>query len=143
MTADRVGTVKQKVQRYLADAFGTVQIDRDGDFTFRHGSARIFIRVAELGPDKTAVAIWAPTNNDVPPSPELFRYVATNNAYTFGSLMAVERGDTVNIAFKHSMLGDNLDPDELVMAVVLLAGTADKIDNEIKEKFGGRSFHED
>lgn len=143
MAPDRVGLVKEKVQRYLADAFGTVQVDRDGDFTFRHGSARVFIRVAELGTDKTVVAMWAPTNKDIPPGPELFRYLATNNAYTFGSLMAVEREGKVNVVFKHSMLGDTLDPDELVMAAVLLAGTADTVDDEIKQKFGGHVFHED
>jgi hypothetical protein len=143
MASARIEAVREKVQRYLTDQFGTVQIDRDGDFTFRWGSARIFIRVGELGDDKTVVAIWAPTNNDVPPTPELFHYIATNNAYTFGSLMAVERGDKVNVAFKHSLLGDTLDPDELVLAAVLLAGTADQIDTEIQQRFGGRIFHED
>jgi len=143
MTADRIGPVKEKVRRYLTDIFGTVQIDRDGDFTFRQGSARVFLRVEELGDDKTVVAIWAPTNNDVPPKPELFRYIATHNAYRFGSLLAVERGDKVNVVFKHTLLGDTLDPDELMIAAALVAGTADKVDTEIKEKFGGRIFHED
>jgi len=143
MESNRVEAVREKVRRYLTDEFGTVQIDRDGDFTFRWGSARIFIRVSELGSDKTVVAIWAPTNNDIPATPELFHYVATSNAYTFGSMMATEKGDMVNIAFKHSLLGDTLDPDELILAAVLVAGTADTIDTEVQQRFGGRVFHED
>ncbi|MBM3696009.1 MAG: YbjN domain-containing protein [Actinobacteria bacterium] len=143
MTSDRVLAVREKVQRYLTDAFGSVEIDKDGDFTFRRGSARVFIRVSELGPDKTVVAMWAPTNNDVPASPELFHYVATNNAYTFGSLVAFEKDAGVNIAFKHSLLGDTLDPDELVIAAILLSGTADEIDTEVRQRFGGRTFYED
>jgi len=142
MAAD-VRAVREKVQRYLTDFLGTIQIDRDGDFTFRHGSARVFVSVAEFGPDKTVVRITAPTNSEVTPTPDFYHYVATENKYVFGSMVAVESQGKAGVLFKHSLLGDTLDPDELLLAVGLVAGTADEIDNEIKSRFGGRVFHED
>jgi len=142
MAAD-VRAVREKVQRYLTDFLGTIQIDRDDRITFRHGSARVFVSVAEFGPDKTVVRITAPTNSEVTPTPDFYHYVATENKYVFGSMVAVESQGKAGVLFKHSLLGDTLDPDELLLAVGLVAGTADEIDNEIKSRFGGRVFHED
>lgn len=143
MTAN-VLEVKDRVQRLLVDFVGPVQVDSDGDFTFRMGSARVFIRVVPHGRDaqNTVVSIMSPTNLRVPPSPELFRYVATTG-YVFGDLMAIEREDGVYVHLSHNLLGDFLDPDELKWAVGAVASTADDVDDEIHDKFGGSRFHEE
>jgi len=139
----QIAVVKEKVQRYLIDLLDTVQIDRDGDFSLRHGSARVFVRVSPLGDDGTFVAVWAITNSDVPASPELFRYLATENHYRFGHMSCFEKDGKAQVHFSHNLLGDFLDPDELKMAVFIVARTADELDDELKSKFGGRRFHED
>ena len=143
MASEQLAVVKDKVQRYLTDLLGSVQVDRDGDFSLRQGSARVFVRVAPLGEDRTFVAVWAETNLEVPPSPELYKFIATGNRYSFGCLRCREADGKVSVIFGHSLLGVFLDPDELKMTVVVVAQTADEIDDEIMTKFGGRKFHED
>lgn len=141
--SEAVTLTKEKVQRYLADMLGTVSMDRDGDFFVRNGSAQVFLRVMPFGDKNSIVRVWAPTNQDVPESPELYRYIATNTRYLFGGLAAHATGkNTANIAFAYSLLGEFLDPDELRSAVTAVAVAADTLDDEIKSKFGGTRFWE-
>lgn len=141
MTA--IEATRQRVQRMLADLFGTIEIDREGDFTFRHGSARVFISVSDGFGEHTLVSVRAITNLRVPPSPELFRYISTDNHYIFGALRAHEGDEGVLITFRQTLLGDTLDPEELQAAVIAVASTADDVDDEIQSRFGGDRFHED
>lgn len=144
MANTQVLVLKDKVQRYLTDLVGSVQIDRDGDFTARQGSSRIFIRCVEWGEDKTIVTLMVPLLLDVQPSAELFRHVALHsNDWIFGHLYAVERDGRAELHLGHKLLGDYLDPEELKSAVAGMALTADHIDDELKNQFGGNRFHED
>lgn len=136
--------VKDKVQRWLTEFLSRIEVDRDGNFTFQHGTSRVFVSVRDWAEDHVVVRVYAPTNFDVPPSPELFRFVATNaDSRIFGRLSATERDTGVMIAFDHVLLGDTLDPDELRLAVIAVAGTAEGIDKEIRDKFGGRVFYDE
>ncbi|HUA87897.1 MAG TPA: YbjN domain-containing protein [Steroidobacteraceae bacterium] len=141
--SDAVDLTKQKVQRYLTDLLGSVSLDRDGDFFVRNGSAQVFLRVMPFGEQNSLVRIWAPTNQDVPESPDLYRYIATNARFYFGALTAQPTGkSTANVAFSYTLLGEFLDPDELRSALSAVAVSADAIDDEIKTQFGGRRFWE-
>lgn len=142
MDANVLG-VKDKVQRYLVDLFGGVQVDRDGDFTFRQGSTQVWVSVVPFHEANTAVQVFALTNMEVPPTAELFHHVATQNAYAFGHLHCREKDGKITVQFSHTLLGEFLDPDELKTAVFMVAGVADGVDDEIKAKFGGRLFHEE
>jgi hypothetical protein len=142
MDNNPVAAVREKVQRYLIDLLQSIQIDRDGDFNFRHGSAHVYVRVHPLGEAGTYVSVWAPTNGDVPVTPDLYKYIVEQNHYRFGHLACTEKDGKAIINFTHQLLGDFLDPDELKMAVVVVARTADEVDDQIKAKFGGRTFHE-
>ena len=42
--------------------------------------------------------------------------------------------------YDHALLGDNLDPAELANAVVNVALTADGLDDEVVERFGGKRY---
>ena len=143
MENSQVAVVKDKVQRFLLEVLNTVSIDRDGDFTFREGSTRLFISVQPFGEASASVRIVAPIINDAPASPELFKFIATDGSYKFGHLTCHEKNGRVSILFNHTLLGDFLDPDELKLAVFLMARTADELDDEIVKKFGGRKFHEE
>lgn len=138
-----VDATRERVQRMLTDLFGRIEVDKDGDFTFRHGSARVFIRVSEGFTDHTVVSVEAPTNLRVPASPELFHYLATENHYTFGAFRAFDGDNGVLVLFRQSILGDTLDPDELKTTIGAVASTADDVDDEIQNRFGGDRFHED
>lgn len=139
-----VEQVKEKVQRILVEALGSVSIDKDGDFFVRHESTVVYVRVSELRDDATIVKSWAILLNDVPLTPEVYRWVATEGQeYFFGHARLVETEEGKGrIQFEHILLGDYLDPDELEWAVIALGNTADQLDDELKAKFGGSRFIE-
>jgi len=39
-----VAATRTKVQQFLTQTFNDVNIDKDGDFSLRHGSVRVFVR---------------------------------------------------------------------------------------------------
>lgn len=138
--------LKDKVQRYLTDLAGTIQIAPDGLFTLKMGSARVFISCtswAQTG--KTLVGLECPVLIDCQPSAELYEDIATRaNDYLFGHLSAAPQTDgSVIVMFTHTLLGDYLDPDELKTAVLGVLSTADQIDEDMKARFGGKRFQED
>ena len=137
--------VRELVQRELTKLVGRIELDEDGDFSFTYDSARVFVGVKpyelKKGVQSAVVSIFSITNVDVPVSAELYRYLALRSGdYLFGSLSAVENGSTARIIFKHTLLGDYLDPDEIEAAVILVAFSADDVDDEIVKNFGGARF---
>lgn len=125
----------------LVDVFGSIEVTRDGDFTFPFESTRVYIRPFRIDPRSTVVNVYAITNVDVPPSEELFRFVALNaDAALFGHLGALERDNVVDIVFSHRLLADYLDKQELKRAVVAVATSADEVDDIIKDNFGGQRY---
>lgn len=143
--AGDVAALKDKIQRYLTQSFDNVTIDRDGDFSLRHGSARVFVRACTVeSGDWTYVSVWSPFLFEVKPIPELFEYVALHtDDRIFGHLHAHTTDDGVILGFSQRLLGDYLDEEELTHTVVAIAGTADTLDDELQAKFGGKRFHED
>jgi hypothetical protein len=135
--------LKDKVQRILTSEFNRVELDKDGGFTLRHESARMFIRCWE-GDQKTFVRLTCPIVFDVQPSAELFEHVAkTGGHYIFGNVFVGEASDgSVTLLMQHTLLGDYLDDQELIQAVIAMLGSANEIDDELAARFGGRVFHE-
>jgi len=141
--------VKDKVQRYLLDLGVRPEVTDDGGWTFRNGSARTFVRVREQErsdeSSRTLVDISAPVLFGASPTPELWEYVALNaDNWIFGHLWAAKDDEgTVTLILSHRLLGDFLDPEELKSAVAGLAISAEEVDDELAQRFGGRCFHED
>lgn len=133
---------KEKVRRLLTEKLGSVQVDQDGDFTFPFGTTRIFIRVLGDG-DRSFVRLTMPLLMDADPSPELFKYVATEGSYRMGHLAVFEKDGRANVFFNHVLLGDYLDAEELHLAIGAMVNSGDELDNELQTSFGGRKFHED
>ncbi len=138
--------VKDKVQRYIAEVAGTVQIDSDGDFTFRTGSSQMWVSVSKV--EKTgsyaefvAVKVFANTNNRVPASPALYEYVATEGRYRIGALRCSRKDDGVRVWLEHTLMGNFLDPAELYMTINYIGATADWVDDQIRQRFGGDRYH--
>jgi hypothetical protein len=139
-----MAVVKDKVQTYLRELVGSYEVDSDGDYTFRDGSARIFVSVREMV-EHAYVEIYSILTVDIPETPEIYEYVATKSgSYYFGGLGVRKQPENgVRVILSHGLMGDYLDPEELKLAVVLLARTADELDTEIRERFGGTTFHDD
>jgi hypothetical protein len=139
-----VAAVRDRVQAYLTSE-GPVQIDANRVLSVPAGSTRAFVEVREHANGQVAVVdIWAILAWEVPASPELFEWVAREGgSYYFGHIRVWDDPDvpgTVSMSFRHTLLGDYLDKDELMRAVNAIAGTADDLDNQVVEKFGGRVY---
>jgi hypothetical protein len=128
------------VASMLAGIVGRVELDADGDLSFPHESTRIHVGVRAFGEGSHVVNVYAITNVDVALSPELYRYVATHGSdWVFGHLALIEGEDGKGLLiFRETLLADYLDAGELQTAVVMVAITADQVDDQIKEQFGGR-----
>jgi hypothetical protein len=131
----------------LTSIFNSVQIDSDGDYSVRHDSARLFMRVVQPGDQDdspTFVVLWTPLLRGVNDGPDLHKYIAYHaDDYRFGHLSLHRNTDgTTSVLFTHQLLGDYLDEAELGYASVGMVRTADEIDDQIQAQFGGTRFHE-
>lgn len=139
--SEAVAVLRTALKGYLDADFAGYEIDRDGDFVVAAGSARVFIRPLEQG-DRTLVRIWSITNVDLRVDGALTGFLATENArIAFGKFnLHEEQAPAVHLS--HTLLGDFLNREELQVAVVVIAQTADEYDDRIKARFGGRLFTE-
>lgn len=144
MADSTVPQARQRVRDTLEGSFDEVDFDADGNASFRYGSAHVFVHVREFDEDSAVVVLESPVVKGATVSPELFEYVATGSApHEFGhlSVQKDDGGDTATIVFKHSLLGDYLDDMELRVAAVAVAFTADELDDQLAERFGGEVHH--
>lgn len=139
-----VAETRDKVQRILTKNLNAVQIDEDGDYRIRYGSTACFISVSDWGDGDTLVKLNALILSDIPTNPEVYRWAATEGQnYFFGSTAVIEQGQgTLGLLFSHTLLGTYLDEGELMTALGGIVTTADKLDDELKGRFGGRRLVE-
>jgi hypothetical protein len=135
-----VAVLRTALAAHLEAAFGSYEVDRDRDFVVRRGSARVFVRPLEQA-GRTFVRISSVSNVGVSVDGGLTRFLATENStLAFGKFSLNEEASAVHVA--HTLLGDFLNRDELAIAVGAVAEIADRYDDEIKQRFGGRLFTE-
>ena len=146
--------VRYKVQRMLSKKWDVKLGNRPetiGDYTLNFESTQLNIIIDEKtfgGDDSVVVRCHAPILYNVPLSPELYEWVSTVGAsYDFGTAVVVQLEDESqdqptegNLWLCHTLLGDYLDPQELHWAVGAVGFTADRLDDELQSKFGGRRF---
>lgn len=119
---------------------GSYQVDAFGNFTFTHEDARVFVTVSPtpIGPQ---VGVFSITNVDLDLTPPLGAFLlTTNHKLGFGSFSYDPDSSTVWL--RHSLLGTTLDGPELQSAVAAVASTAAHFDDVIRDRFGGRAFHD-
>ena len=143
-----VDETAQKVQRILIGEFSDVRLTKDGGFSVPLGSSTAFVEPREWAADgdgnpRSIVRIWAPLGRKVPASPELFKWAATvGQSKWFGSTTVLENedGTTCFLMFEMTLLGDFLDPAELITAVYAIMSTGDELDETVHETFGGKRY---
>lgn len=139
-TADQV---KNKIQRLLTNRFGTIKIDKDGDFIIIFESAVVYVSVDQWTDDQTVVTIRCPMVVDVKITPELTYWIAVEGQhFVFGScrLNPAEDKKTGWVYFEHNLLGDDLDEPELMDALDAIVLTGNRLDNQLVDRFGGKLF---
>jgi Putative bacterial sensory transduction regulator len=127
-----------RVARYVDDIFGgTASADADEPcFTLAEGSAVATIAVRPRLAWSSVVETYSWVVTEVEPSEELCRFLLHENAELLFGAFAIK--DDTNIIFKHSVVGDTLDPGELANSVRAVLTLADQYDDEITSRFGGK-----
>ncbi|WP_433530532.1 T3SS (YopN, CesT) and YbjN peptide-binding chaperone 1 [Micromonospora sp. CA-263727] len=129
--ADRVRTV---VSTMIKSESGQLQVDSDGDINIRAGSAMVFVRVRDNPP---LVDVFSPVLTEVEPTERLYvKLSELTNRMPIGRLYCAD--DTVWASIP--VFGRNFQPTHLMLAVQVMTGLADELDDRLHGEFGGKRF---
>jgi hypothetical protein len=131
---------RSRVQEMLSSIFGAVTVDEDDDFVVFDEGLPIYVGVHRQR-DLILIQVFSYSNIDVPPSAELYQWVAMGASnLTFGRVQLVPSRDdeTVRVLISHDLLGNYLDSEELALAVFGVSNNAKSSGTEVQERFGGR-----
>lgn len=128
---ERVRTVVATMMKSDADQ---LQVDADGDIGIRAGSAMVFVRVRENPP---LVDVFSPVLTEVEPTERLYvKLSELTHRMPIGRLYCTE--DTVWASVP--VFGRNFQAAHLMLAVQVMTGLADELDDRLHGEFGGKRF---
>ncbi|MEU6202906.1 hypothetical protein ABZ814_04875 [Micromonospora musae] len=131
---ERVRTV---VSTMLKSDSERLQVDSDGDINIRAGSAMVFVRVRDNPP---LVDVFSPVLTQVEPTERLYvKLSELTNRMPIGRLYCAD--DTVWASIP--VFGRNFQPTHLMLAVQVMTGLADELDDRLHGEFGGKRFFGD
>ncbi|HEY0698956.1 MAG TPA: hypothetical protein VGD43_14240 [Micromonospora sp.] len=111
-----------------------LQVDSDGDIGIRAGSAMVFVRVRDNPP---LVDVFSPILTEVEPTEQLYvKLSELTNRMPIGRLYCTN--DTVWASVP--VFGRNFQPTHLMLAVQVMTGLADELDDRLHGEFGGKRF---
>ncbi|ASW57264.1 hypothetical protein [Plantactinospora sp. KBS50] len=111
-----------------------LQLDSDGDISIRAGSAMVFVRVRDNPP---LVDVFSPVLTEVEPTERLYvKLSELTNRMPIGRLYCTN--DTVWASIP--VFGRNFQPTHLMLAVQVMTGLADELDDRLLGEFGGKRF---
>jgi hypothetical protein len=139
--SEALATLKSTIAQYLQESFGGFLKDQNDNFVLQAGSARIIISPFDWVEGQTLVRVVALVNLGGGPIEELSKYLIAENLKLIFGKFSLE--PTAGMVFyEHTLLGDFLNRKELEVAVKAIASTADKYDDELQARFGGKKFGE-
>ena len=128
---ERVRSVVATMSKTTVDQ---LQVDGDGDVGIRAGSAMVFVRVRDNPP---LVDVFSPILTEVEPTEQLYvRLSELTNRMPIGRLYCT--GDTVWASIP--VFGRNFQATHLMLAVLVMTGLADELDDRLHGEFGGKRF---
>jgi len=109
-------------------------VDKDGDIGIRSGSAMVFVRVRDNPP---LVDVFSPVLTEVDRSEQLFvRLSELTHRMPIGRLYYT--GETVWASVP--VFGRDFQATHLMLAVQVMTGLADELDDRLHGEFGGKRF---
>lgn len=128
---ERVRTVVATMSKTTVDQ---LQVDTDGDIGIRAGSAMVFVRVRDNPP---LVDVFSPILTEVEPTEQLYvKLSELTNRMPIGRLYCAQ--DTVWASIP--VFGRNFQAIHLMLAVQVMTGLADELDDRLHGEFGGKRF---
>ncbi|GAA0922952.1 hypothetical protein GCM10009557_91920 [Virgisporangium ochraceum] len=132
--AERVQLV---VARLLKTKPEQLQVDADGDIGIRAGSAMVFVRVRDNPP---LIDVFSPVLTEIEPTERLYRKLSElTNRMPIGRLYC--SNDTVWASVP--VMGRDFQSSHLMLAVQVMTGLADELDDRLQGEFGGKRFYGD
>lgn len=129
--ADRVHVVIAAMMKTEADS---VPVDADGDIGIRAGSAMVFVKVRD---NPALVDVFSPVLTELHPSQELYeRLSELTSRMPIGRLYFT--GGTVWASVP--VFGRDFQASHLMLAVQVMTGLADELDDRLHGEFGGKRF---
>ncbi|HEX2295410.1 MAG TPA: YbjN domain-containing protein [Actinomycetota bacterium] len=135
-----VVALREMIEGKLA-SLGGYLVDNHGNYIVGLQTARTFVVPTWLENGATVVRVFAITNLAVPVTAELTQWLLGKNLeFVFGAFaLDAENGA---IWFNHNLLGQFAAPEELEATIAAVIETANRFDDEIKSRFGGRLYVE-
>jgi hypothetical protein len=129
--------VQLVVARLLKTQPDQLQVDADGDIGIRAGSAMVFVRVRDNPP---LIDVFSPVLTEIEPTERLYgRLSELTNRMPIGRLYCTN--DTVWASVP--VMGRDFQPSHLMLAVQVMTGLADELDDRLQGEFGGKRFYGD
>ncbi|HEU4480916.1 MAG TPA: YbjN domain-containing protein, partial [Actinomycetota bacterium] len=136
---DEVTKLRDLIETALAEMFDRYLTDSRGNYVLGLDSARVFVVPTWLEEGPSVVRVFAITNLDVPVTADLTGYLLARNLEFVLGAFALD-ADAGAVWFNHNLLGEHAHPKELEASIAAVAQTADRFDDEIKQRFGGRLY---
>jgi hypothetical protein len=128
---DQVHTVVAAMQQITPDR---LMADADGDIGIRAGTAMVFVKVRDNPP---LVDVFSPILTEIKPSEKLYGTLSDlTNRMPVGRLYCANETVWASVP----VFGRNFQPSHLVLAVQVMTGLADELDDRLHGEFGGRRF---
>lgn len=128
---EQVRTVIAAMQRTTPDQ---LTADADGDISIRAGTAMVFVKVRDNPP---LVDVFSPVLTGIEPSEPLYgRLSELTNRMPVGRLYFTNETVWASVP----VFGRQFQPAHLVLAVQVMTGLADELDDRLHGEFGGRRF---
>jgi hypothetical protein len=139
----QVDKVTKNVHKLLTDTFGKVTVNSEGRYEFPYESTIMHVGVTEFLEDQTLIEFDALIAADSKSNAEVVEWCNTANMnLKFGTVCHMASGKQNLTILRHAILGDDLDPEELLTCLRMLTLIADKFDDEFVSKFGGKRYED-
>ena len=133
----------EKVSQWLGEIFGEFVRKKEDAPSFRvaMGSTFISVGVIDWGDNQAIICARSPLVQGVEITPDLMRFLLEkNNAMAFGAFSIDSDGD---INFDHTIYGPTCTKEDLRISTKAVLFTADKFDDEIVSRWGGKRALDD
>lgn len=138
--------VRERVRQALAAEIPHTHVDDDGDLNFRSGASHVWVIVRSPWDDERQVIdVHAITNSEVPVSDDLRAWIGDKaNGYIFGQVSYLRDPDEPEVArvsMNHRLLAEGASDEAIVVAVRAVAVSSRRVARQVKDRFGGDTWH--
>lgn len=136
---ERVASTQARVERFLRERYGSFTFDPAWGYHGAFGSTRVFVSVRHVLETTTVVLVASPVLSGVTLTDELALDTAAIIAgHPFGRFAF--SADRRELWAEHSLIADDLDPEELTAAIEAVAELADGEDERLQAAHGGQRY---